>query len=236
MNNWICAECAECAKEFQRYKSQVRDPNRVFCSKDCKGKWQAKHLCGSQNPNYKSGSYSEPSLCRCGEQKDLRSSQCSKCAKRGFRVNGKNDYLDQTELTKAVASSSSYEEVATKLGVKRCTVTKYIEQAQLDISHFRAGRGRPTPTDQLFVPGEVQRNTLLKGRILQEELIPHVCDECGLLPCWNGKPLVLQLHHVNGDPKDNRLENLRFLCPNCHSQTPTFCGKNARNNNDLPDL
>src|SRR6266566_2322934 len=63
--------------------------------------------------------------------------------------------------------------------------------------------------------------------ILTAGLYPYVCAECGQLPEWNGKPLVLQVDHVNGDPTDNRPENLRFLCPNCHTQTETFAGRNS---------
>lgn len=54
------------------------------------------------------------------------------------------------------------------------------------------------------------------------------CQLCGLEPFWNGKPLTLQIDHKNGVWRDHRLENLRFLCPNCHTQTDTFCGKNMR--------
>ena len=64
----------------------------------------------------------------------------------------------------------------------------------------------------------------LKKRVLREGLLGYVCSMCGIKE-WNGKPLVLQLDHINGDNRDNRIENLRLLCPNCHSQTETFCRK-----------
>lgn len=63
----------------------------------------------------------------------------------------------------------------------------------------------------------------LKKRIFEENLLENKCNECGQLPIWNNKPLVLQLDHVNGNPEDNRIENLRILCGHCHSQTDTFC-------------
>lgn len=56
----------------------------------------------------------------------------------------------------------------------------------------------------------------------------YKCACCGNTGEWNGRPLVLQLDHINGDNCDNRLENLRFLCPNCHSQTDTFAGRNCK--------
>jgi hypothetical protein len=55
--------------------------------------------------------------------------------------------------------------------------------------------------------------------------LPNICNICKLLPEWNGKPLILELDHINGISSDNTLSNLRLICPNCHSQTDTFCGK-----------
>ena len=55
-----------------------------------------------------------------------------------------------------------------------------------------------------------------------EELIPYRCSVCGIEPMWQSKPLTLVLDHINGVNNDNRLQNLRFLCPNCNSQTNTF--------------
>lgn len=68
----------------------------------------------------------------------------------------------------------------------------------------------------------------LKRRILASGLKKYECEECGNSGEWNNKVLVLQLDHINGIYNDNRVENLRFLCPNCHSQTETFSGKNMR--------
>lgn len=66
----------------------------------------------------------------------------------------------------------------------------------------------------------------LKERILKSGLIKYECSCCGNKGEWQGRKLVLQLDHINGNNRDNRIENLRFLCPNCHSQTETFCRKN----------
>lgn len=65
----------------------------------------------------------------------------------------------------------------------------------------------------------------LKRRLLRAGILEYRCYVCGLTE-WNGQPLSLQLDHINGVHLDHRIENLRLLCPNCHSQTETFAGKN----------
>ena len=65
----------------------------------------------------------------------------------------------------------------------------------------------------------------LRKRIIKENILPYKCNNCGI-DKWNGSDIVLQLDHINGESTDHRLENLQLLCPNCHSQTDTWCGKN----------
>lgn len=73
---------------------------------------------------------------------------------------------------------------------------------------------------------DLNKTTLRKYAI---QYIPYVCECCGNDGEWLGKKISLQLDHINGINNDNRIENLRFLCPNCHSQTDTFGGKNKNN-------
>jgi hypothetical protein len=83
--------------------------------------------------------------------------------------------------------------------------------------------------EDVFRLGSTIARHHVKRRIVRENLIPYICEECDLRGEWNGKVLVLQLDHRNGINNDNRLENLRFLCPNCHSQQLTYAAKNKTN-------
>ena len=83
------------------------------------------------------------------------------------------------------------------------------------------------PLEEILVRDSTYRSTRhLKARLVEAGLLDPRCEQCGIRT-WNGRPLTLQLDHINGDRRDNRLENLRLLCPNCHAQTDTYCGRNA---------
>jgi hypothetical protein len=83
------------------------------------------------------------------------------------------------------------------------------------------------PIEELLVTDRPQTNrSHLKQRLLKEGLKQNRCERCGLTE-WLGDPINMQLHHVNGNGKDNRLENIILLCANCHSQTDTYGGRNG---------
>lgn len=152
--------------------------------------------------------------------------------------------LSDEEFKNIVETSFSIADILRKLhlqiqGTHYRVVNRRIEELKLDTSHFksqdiklnslkRLWKNR-MPTSELLVKSSTNsRNAELKKRIIDEKIIPYVCKCCDNEGFWNGKKLTLQLEHINGDNTDNRIENLCFLCPNCHSQTKTFAGRNSR--------
>lgn len=107
-----------------------------------------------------------------------------------------------------------------------------IRREGLDTSHF-TGRAHNRGTtrsrlsaDEILVvlpTGSNRRRTPQLRRALRDKGVPDRCDECDLAPTWQGRPLTLVVEHRSGDWLDNRLANLRLLCPNCHAQTATWC-------------
>lgn len=88
--------------------------------------------------------------------------------------------------------------------------------------------------DKVFVENSSYPRHRLKERILKENMIEYKCSGCSIGPEWNGSKLVLQLEHKNGKNDDHRLDNLDFLCPNCHSQTSTYAARNRKNPSRSP--
>ncbi|MEU3848867.1 HNH endonuclease signature motif containing protein [Streptomyces sp. NPDC029554] len=153
---------------------------------------------------------------------------------------------DREELRAAVAESVSVAEVLRRLGrsgsgTQRAHLRRWIAEDQLSTEHFlgqahQRGRARPAlarPAEEILVKheGERRTRTAVLRRALREVGVPEVCAECGIGPQWLGKPMTLEVDHINGDWSDDRLENLRLLCPNCHAVTRTWCRGGQRRHN-----
>ena len=146
------------------------------------------------------------------------------------------------DLREVVRQSSTMADVIRQLGYKQSGgvhrwLTGHIRRLEISTDHFRGrghpkgvkrpGSGRRIPLEELLRENVQYSPSRLRARLVAEGLKENRCEECGI-DSWCGRPLPLALDHINGDHLDNRLENLRILCPNCHSQTPTWCGKSRR--------
>jgi hypothetical protein len=140
----------------------------------------------------------------------------------------------EADLRSAVSDARCLAEAIRRLGDEPTPTTyrrirRGLRRHGVDTSHFsaqarRGGRAR-RPLDQLLTRGSRTNGARLRHRLITEGRKAHVCEECGARR-WFGQPIPLELEHVNGDRWDNRLENLRLLCPNCHALTPTYRGRN----------
>lgn len=148
------------------------------------------------------------------------------------------NYSDE-EFIDIVQSSSNFTDCCRKIGLSingsngRNQIKKRCEELNLSYNHFyitaaerRKGKPRYSLEEILIENSPYANRSALKQRLIKEGLLEYKCAICNNDGNWNGKPLSLQLDHINGINNDNRLENLRLLCPNCHSQTSTFSGKN----------
>lgn len=179
---------------------------------------------GKRNPNYKHGRHCIPQFCKCGREKDYRARECAICARRGPAKDGAR-LVDDAKIIEAVKDNDTFLKAAKSLNASRQTICRAVERLGLDISHFRRGRGRPYTHDELFRSGH-KRRLNIRSRFAELKHCEYSCLLCGNRGEWNGSLLKLEVDHINGDRGDNGLDNLRWLCPNCHSQQPTHKGLN----------
>lgn len=121
--------------------------------------------------------------------------------------------------------------LGTNGGSSTDTLKRRIAELNCDISHFGQNHQKRSyqakyDLDEILIENSNYANlTRLKMRLISEGRLEYKCEKCGISE-WLGEPLSLHLDHKNGVNNDHRIENLRFLCPNCHSQTDTYAGKN----------
>lgn len=136
------------------------------------------------------------------------------------------------EIIVAATTATSVTQAAASLGMQYGTFREHAKRLGV-FNPNQSGKGitKKNPSIPLaeILEGrhpQYQSNKLRK-RLLKENIKEHKCESCGLTE-WLGDPIPLEVDHVNGDPRDHRLENLKILCPNCHAKTDTYRGKNTR--------
>ena len=148
----------------------------------------------------------------------------------------------ERELRVAARASFSFRQVLVKLKLRAAggnyeQIKKYCLEYKVDVSHFKGkgwssglrGIGKPRiALEDILQKGTYFQSFKLKKRLFQVGLKEQKCEECGWAKTTSDGYLPLELDHINGDHHDNRLENLRVLCPNCHSLKPTHRGRNKR--------
>ena len=157
--------------------------------------------------------------------------------------------LSDEQFVELLKKSSTISEVLFKLGytVKGNSwgysqVKRRMDDLNLDYSIFKGksaviktGRLNNVRKEDILKENCKHQRTVLRRYVIKNNLIPYKCAICGCTE-WQGKTLSLELDHINGINNDNRLENLRFLCPNCHSQTSTYGSRNQQLNSSEYDI
>lgn len=144
------------------------------------------------------------------------------------------DQYSEQELRDIIKNSKSYAEVLKKLGYSsthgdnNATLKKRIEAYGIDISHFSPYNGTKRSEENVFVENSTASQATLRRWYIKGEYTPYICSICGQEPLWQGKELTLILDHINGINNDDRLENLRWVCPNCNQQLDTTGFKKMR--------
>lgn len=141
----------------------------------------------------------------------------------------------ETEITKILSESNSFRDFLIKIGSSFSGSTAYISikkqlsEMGIEIPIFEENRkyvkNNKKDDDEIFVENSDYSRSHLKDKIIKNKIIEYVCLKCGNDGNWMGEKMTLQLEHKNGVNNDNRLDNLCFLCPNCHSQTKTYSGR-----------
>lgn len=129
----------------------------------------------------------------------------------------------------SIKSSLTMAEAARKSGVHYSTLKTFALKNNIFKPNQSKRGTRVKKIEELLVDDAPVNSSYLKQRLIEEKVFDYVCFECGIKK-WNNKDIVLELDHIDGDRVNNKINNLRLLCPNCHSQTLTFRNRDNKNN------
>ena len=141
------------------------------------------------------------------------------------------------EILEWIKLNQSKSFISKKLNCKQDTLNSYLKNMNIFYKGNQSGNGIKTDGKKMsaieYSKTHGCKGASLKKKLIDEGYFVDICSDCGNKGEWNGKPIILELDHINGNHYDNRFENLRILCPNCHSQTPTFRGRGSGNKNKV---
>lgn len=145
------------------------------------------------------------------------------------------DKFTKKELEQIVSECYSYRELAKRVGYVSIgnnakTIRRRLDQFNISTEHFTGrGKGREARDEEnIFCENSTATQSTLRKWYIKGQYTDYKCAICGLPPIWNGKELTLTLDHIDGNNKNNVLSNLRWICPNCDRQLPTFAGRNHK--------
>ncbi len=156
------------------------------------------------------------------------------------------NWQDSEQISIAAAKSNTFTMCLINLGLnphpsRIGILRKYLDLHKINFSHFnytnfiklhlkKLQQNNTIPDEHVLIKNSIVSAKKLRQLIFNKKLLPYNCSQCMNQGEWQHNPLTLQLDHINGDHQDNRIENMRWLCPNCHSQTPTFTGRKHKKN------
>ena len=202
--------------------------------------------------NFLKDNYSKLGPKECSEKMERTLRACELMAKKlGIKYNKTKNYYDKQNLEDVVKRCNTYTDVIKEIGLSQKsgnygTLKKYLKKYSIDISHFYTSKqvleinifNTKAKLEDIMVENSTYSRDSLKKRLYNDGLKERKCELCGQDENWMGKKMSLILDHINGVNDDNRLENLRIVCPNCNATLDTHCrgSKKANNKEHVKEL